>query len=99
VTDSLDALLERLLPRDETPGAVDLGLGPEVRKRVPEIDVLLARLTAFSKASEAAQDTALHQLDSEANETFAAIVATAHELYYADERSWPGIGYSTHRPG
>ena len=30
---------------------------------------------------------------------FAALVVTVHELYYADPRSWPGLGYTTHLPG
>ena len=94
----LDAILDRLIPADETPGALDLALGPLARDRVPELDNLLERLGSFPSLSPDQQDAMLRGLDEEGDPIFQSLVVTVHELYYADCRSWPSVGYTTHLP-
>ena len=95
----LDAILDRLIPADEAPGALDLELGPSVRSRVPELDNLLDRLGSFTSLPLKEQEDTLRRLDDEEDPTFQALVMTVHELYYADSRAWPAIGYARHVPG
>ena len=95
----LDAILDRLIPADEMPGALDLALGPEVRERVLGLDHLLERLGSFATLPPLEQDALLRTLDDEGDPVFASLVVTVHELYYADHRSWPGVGYTTNLPG
>jgi hypothetical protein len=97
--DPLDALLARLIPTDETPGAAEVQLGDEVRRRVPDLETLLARLGDFSRLSSAEQDAVLAALDSSGDPLFAAVVVAAHELFYANPLSWSGVGYTTRLPG
>jgi hypothetical protein len=94
----LDAILDRLIPADETPGAVDLALGPVARERVPELGKLLERLGSFPRLSPDQQDAVLRSLDEERDPIFQSLVVTVHELYYADRRSWPCVGYTTNLP-
>ena len=95
----LDAILDRLIPADEMPGALDLALGPKVRDRVLDLDHLLERLASFATLSPPEQDALLRKLDDQADPIFASLVVTVHELYYADHRSWPSVGYTTNVPG
>jgi hypothetical protein len=94
----LDAILDRLIPADETPGAVDLALGSLVRDRVPGLGNLLERLESFPRLSPDQQDAMLRSLEEEGDPIFQSLVVTVHELYYADRRSWPGVGYTTNLP-
>jgi hypothetical protein len=91
----LDALLDRLIPADDTPGAVDLALGALVRDRVPNLDNLLERLGSLTMLSPHEQDAMLRGLEDEGDPIFVSLVVTVHELYYADHRSWPSVGYTT----
>jgi hypothetical protein len=95
----LDSILDRLIPADDTPGAVDFQLGPLVRARVPNLDNLLQRLVTFTALSPHEQDAMLDNLDDEGDPILASLVVTVHELYYADHRSWLSVGYTTHLPG
>jgi hypothetical protein len=95
----LDTLLDRLIPTDEMPGALDLALGPKVCDRVLDLDNLLERLASFATLSPLEQDALLRALDDEGDPVFASLVVTVHELYYADHRSWPSVGYTTNLPG
>jgi len=96
--DPLDAILDRLIPADEMPGALDLALGPKVRDRVLDLDNLLERLAGFATLSPPEQDALLRKLDDQADPILASLVVTVHELYYADHRSWPSVGYTTNLP-
>src|SRR4051794_8986864 len=95
----LEAILDRLIPADESPGATAFALGPQVRRNVPKLDLLLKRMGDFAKLSVEEQDTVLGKLDHEGDPVFAALVVAVHELYYADPRSWAGLGYTTHLQG
>ena len=95
----LDAILDRLIPADEMPGALDLALGQKVRDRVLDLDNLLQRLASFAALAAPDQDALLRKLDEEADPVFASLVVAVHELYYADHRSWPSVGYATNLLG
>jgi hypothetical protein len=95
----LDTILDRLIPADSTAGAADFGLAAQIRERVPDLDDLLERLASFAALSLPEQDALLRQLDDERDPIFESLVVTVHELYYADPRSWPLVGYTTHLPG
>ncbi len=97
-TDPLDSVLDRLIPADEMPGALDLALGPKVRDSVLDLDDLLERLASFATLSPLEQDALLRALDDAGDPVFASLVATVHVLYYADHRSWPSVGYTTNLP-
>jgi hypothetical protein len=98
--DTLDAILDRLIPADdEGPGALALGLGPAVRGTVPNLEPLLARLAGFGALDAPAQDHTLRSLEEAGDKTFAALVMRVHELFYADPRAWPALGYTTRIPG
>ena len=94
---ALAAVLDRLIPDDGFPGAAALGLEQAVARLVPGLDGLLGRLEGFASLGEAQQDELLASLDSDP--VFAALVAAAHALFYADPRSWPAVGYTTNIPG
>ena len=98
-SESLDAILDRLIPADSTPGAADFGLATQIRERVPDLDELLERLGSFAALSPPEQDAVLRQLDDERDPIFESLVVTVHKLYYSDPRSWPLVGYTTHLPG
>jgi hypothetical protein len=95
----LDAILDRLIPSDDTPGAAVLNLAPHACRQVADLDLLVARLAGFEALTMDDQETVLQGLDDERDPIFAALVTTVHELYYADHRSWPALGYTTHLPG
>jgi hypothetical protein len=95
----LEAILDRLIPPDETPGATAFELAPRVRRNLPQLELLLERLGGFAELSAEEQNEVLRTLDAEGDPVFSRLVATAHELYYADPRSWPSLGYTTHLPG
>jgi hypothetical protein len=97
--DTLNALLDRLVPTDDAPGALDLELGAKVRHRLPELPMLLERLDGLEMLPPDEQDRRLLHLDESNDLVFTALVETVHELYYADHRSWPSVGYTTHLPG
>ena len=97
--DTLSALLDHLIPRDDAPGARDLLTASQVRARVPKLDRLLAGLGDFPRHPMQEQDRVLRQLESSQNAVFLALVDAVHELYYGDHRSWQGVGYTTHLPG
>ena len=87
---TLDEVLDRLIPDDGFAGAKALGIGGAVAALVPELDTLLARIES---------DDDLEALDASADPAFAALVAAAHAVFYADPGSWPAIGYTTNVPG
>jgi hypothetical protein len=95
----LEAILDRLIPPDETPGATAFALEPQVRRNVRDLDLLLKRIDGFGELSVEEQDAVLRTLDREGDPVFATLVVTVHELYYADPRSWPSLGYTTHLQG
>jgi hypothetical protein len=99
VMEILDAILDRLIPADTSPGAVALGLGTAVRLLVPNLEALLAECSDFTSLDSAAQDDALRALEERDNETFRTLVTRAHELFYADPRSWRALGYTSRIPG
>jgi hypothetical protein len=96
--DSLDALVGRLIPRDESVGANELGISEELRRRLPDVDRLLDRVD-FHALSAVEQDAWLLRVEGERDPTFEALVSLAHELYYANPASWQSIGYTTRIPG
>lgn len=81
---TLDEVLDLLIPDDGYPGAKALGIGDAVAALVPDLDNLLERI-------ESEED--LH------DPAYAALVAAAHSVFYADPRSWPALGYTTNVPG
>lgn len=96
---ALAAILDRLIPADDGPGAVECGLADAVYSRVPRLDGLLERLAGFEAWSAEDQDAALVELEQVADPVFAALVDAALTLFYADPRSWPQLGYTTNVPG
>ena len=96
----LEAILDRLIPpHDDAPGARELGVAPRIAAAVLDLDALLASLAAFERRSPAEQDAILDGLDRAGDPVFVRLVAVAHEMFYADPRSWPAIGYTTNIPG
>jgi hypothetical protein len=87
---TLEDALDRLIPDDGHPGANALGIAEAVAALVPELDSLLARIES---------DDDLAALDAAGDPAFAALVAAAHAVFYADPRSWPELGYTTNIPG
>jgi hypothetical protein len=87
---TLDELLDRLIPDDGSPGAQALGIADAVAALVPELDALLERI-------ETGED--LETFDASGDPALAALVATAHAVFYADPRSWAELGYTTNVPG
>lgn len=81
---TLDELLDLLIPDDGFPGATALGIGDAVATLVPDLDDLLERIESEADLHDPA---------------FAALVTAAHSVFYADPRSWPPLGYTTHVPG
>jgi hypothetical protein len=96
--DSVEAVIRRLIPSDESIGADELAIGDEVRGRLPGLDRLLARID-FQAWSSVEQDAWLLCLERDGDPTFAALVSLVHELYYSNPASWHSIGYTTHLPG
>jgi hypothetical protein len=96
--DALDAFLRRLIPSDESVGANEMGMGEELRRRLPHLDRLLEQLD-FQTLSPVEQDASLLRLERQSEPTFEALVALVHELYYANPSSWQSIGYTTRIPG
>jgi hypothetical protein len=96
--DPLDALLDRLIPSDESVGASELRLGEELRRRLPDVARLLEQVD-FLAYSTVERDAWLTRLERERDPTFDALLALAHELYYSNPASWQSIGYTTRIPG
>jgi len=87
---ALEEVLDWLIPGDGHPGAAALGIADAVAGLVPDLDALLDRI-------ESEEDLAA--LDAAGDAAFAALVAAAHTVFYADPRSWPPLGYATNVPG
>ena len=87
---TLDEILDRLIPDDGFPGAAALDIANRVRALVPDLDSLLERIES---------DADLAALDAAGDPAFAALVAAAHSVFYADPRSWSALGYTTNVPG
>ena len=87
---TLYELLDHLVPADAFPGIVALGLADAVAALVPGLEDLLARIHS---------EEDLRALDAAGDPAFAALVAAAHAVFYADPRSWPELGYTTNSPG
>jgi hypothetical protein len=96
--DSLEALIRRLIPSDESIGVDELAIGDHVRRCLPGVDHLLGRID-FLALSPVEQDAWLLRLEREGDPTFAALVSLVHELYYSNPASWHSIGYTSHIPG
>jgi hypothetical protein len=96
---ALGAILDRLVPDDGFPGATALALEDAVAALVPELTQLLDRMPDFASLDNAQQDAALRELEAAGDPVFAALVQAAHAVFYADPRSWPALGYTTHVPG
>jgi alkanesulfonate monooxygenase SsuD/methylene tetrahydromethanopterin reductase-like flavin-dependent oxidoreductase (luciferase family) len=92
----LTAIVDRLIPADETPGA--LALGVDRTTDFPGMPRLLARLPGFAALDVDRQDAALQRLDASGDPDFARLVELVHEAFYADARSWRGLGYSARGP-
>jgi hypothetical protein len=102
----LDAVIDRIIPADDEPGALALGTPAYVRARLAEDPALsrriaagLAGLTDFATLDAAARDAALHAV--EGSEWFCQLVELTAEGFWADPgnggnraaRSWAMIGY------
>jgi len=87
---TLDEVLDLLIPDDGFPGAAALDITDAVAALVPDLDHVLERIET---------ETDLHALDATSDPGLAALVAAAHSVFYADPRSWPPLGYTTHVPG
>lgn len=102
----LDAVIDRIIPADQDPGAVDLGTPDYVMRRLAADPVLeaqvavgLAGLDGFLTCDAAGRDAALREVESAA--WFAALVELTQEGFWADPsnggnrdaRSWAIIGY------
>ncbi len=98
-TRTLEVILQRIVPGEDGTTALAHDVGPSVRALVPELDELLRRLEGFEMLDEAHQDASLRSLDEQGDPVFAALVTAAQSCYYADARSWPTLGYTTHLPG
>src|SRR6478672_4220609 len=57
--DLLDAILDRLIPADESPGALELGLAERLRPRVPGLEQLLSECSDFTSLDQTAQQAFL----------------------------------------
>ncbi len=95
---ALVALLDRVIPAEDGPGAVECGLAAAVRSRDPDLDDLLSELSGFENLTVGEQDAVLARLDAP-GAAFRRFVELAQEVYYADPRSWPSIGYTSNVPG
>jgi hypothetical protein len=91
---TLDDVLDRLLPDDGYPGAAAFGIADAVAALVPDVDDLLELIDGHESV-----DDALRALEAAGDPVFAAVVAAAHAVFYADPRSWPALGYTTNVPG
>lgn len=106
----LDAYLDRLIPADETPGAVALGIGQRLIDRAAE-QPGLRRLIAegclwlegeaggFGDLEPSQQDRLIARAEAAAPGTlqrrfFSATRHLAMAEYYADPRSWEGLPYA-----
>ena len=94
---SLAAILRELIPAEEAVGA-ETWLVPPVLERVDGLDTLLDRVGDLESLAAADRQLLLQRLDDESDPVFARLVEAAHEVFYADPRSWAGIGYETHLP-
>jgi hypothetical protein len=96
---TLEAILDRLLPGDASPGAAALEMSDAVLPLVPGLPALLEELDDFATLSADDQDATLRRLDAAGDPVFDALVQAAHSVFYADPRSWRALGYTTHVPG
>jgi len=104
--DILDAVIDRIIPADEDPGAIALGTPGYVRARLA-LDLALARrietglsaLTGFAGMDTAARDAALVAIEDQS--WFAELAELTAEGFWADPGnggnhgagSWAIIGY------
>jgi Gluconate 2-dehydrogenase subunit 3 len=104
--DLLDAVIDRIIPADDDPGALALGTPAYVRARLAE-DPALAReiaagmssLTNFAALDPAGRDAALRAVEE--SDWFRQLVELTAEGFWADPgnggnrdaRSWAMIGY------
>jgi hypothetical protein len=87
---TLAEILDLLIPDDGFPGATALDIADVVAALVPDLDRLFEQIET---------EADLHALDAAGDPAFAVLVAAAHAVFYADPRSWPPLGYTTHVPG
>ena len=104
----LDAVIDRIVPADDAPGALALGTPAYVRARLERRPELAAAIAAglgalpedFSERPGEARDAALRKVEHEA--WFATLVELTQEGFWADPenggnrdaRSWEIIGFS-----
>ncbi len=112
---TLDAFLDTLVPADETPGALDLGIHEVMAVRIAKdreyrylVRVgntwLNTQARAFSKDDFPACDVEERVRivknaedsgpDSPAFVFFTRLRMDCFKLYYADPRTWPGLGFA-----
>jgi hypothetical protein len=95
---TLLALLDRLIPEDDCPGALAAGVDEYVRRQLAgdcageastiEAGLLSLEAHGFADIPEAAQDEILVRLDESGDPFFSRMVVLANEGFYAD----PGNG-------
>lgn len=104
----LEAVVDRIIPADDEPGALVLGTPSYVRARLAERPVLAEAIAAglrklpvgFAERSGEARDAALMRIEGEA--WFVTLVELTQEGFWADPgnggnmeaRSWPIIGFA-----
>ena len=104
--DLLEAVIDRIIPADDDPGALELGTPAYVRARLAEdpalaraVEAGLAGLTGFATLDAAGRDAALRAV--EGSEWFRQLVELTAEGFWADPGnggnraalSWAMIGY------
>lgn len=104
--DLLDAIIDRIIPADDDPGALALGTPAYVRARLAEDPALardvaegIAGLTDFAVLDTAGRDAALRSIEGSA--WFGELVELTAEGFWADPGnggnraalSWAMIGY------
>lgn len=108
----LDAVVDRIVPADADPGALDLGTDAYVAARVAAdpalaelVETGLAALPGFLALDAAGRDAALLRIETQP--WFAALVEVTQEGFWADPgnggnrdaRSWDIVGYRHGLPG
>ncbi len=94
---TLDAALERIVPPDETPGALAAGVGEYARRRAAiqpdhyRAGIALLESRGFLGLSTEAQEAVL--ADLEGNSAIAVIVAHALEGFYISPAGFETVGF------
>lgn len=104
LSDTVRALVDQIVPRDEYPGAIDLDVQVKVMEAIAGNPSLLANIrttqTWIESRFGAAHDwhaiaaAALAEAPASPQYLFVAwLRGETLRLYYGDPRAWPGLGY------